>query len=124
MKSNVIGWSDAKFKSWIIALLRRGSIRYPPRNEALKEAKTEKKINPASGRLAQHYVCAGCGDEFPMSKVCIDHILPVVPATGFTTWDDYINRMYCAKENFQVLCKTCHDEKSALEKSSRRKEVL
>ena len=59
MKSNVIGWSDAKFKSWIVALLRRGSIRYPPRNEALKEAKTEKKINPASGRLAQHYVCAG-----------------------------------------------------------------
>lgn len=124
MKSPIPEWSDAKWRGWVVSLLRRGTMKFPPRNEALRAAKTEKKINASSGRLAQHYRCAGCKEEFPMSKVCVDHIDPVVPATGFTTWDDYINRMYCAKENFQVLCKTCHDEKSALEKSSRRKEVL
>lgn len=124
MKSNVIGWTDAKFRSWIVSLLRKGTLRYPPRNEVLKEAKTEKKVNIKSGRLAQHYRCAGCGGEFPMSQVCVDHIEPVTTELGFTSWDDYIKRMFCVKENLQCLCKNCHDAKTAMERMARRKEVL
>lgn len=118
--SPVQGWTPAKFKGWIISLLRKGTLRYPPRNEVLKEAKTEKRVNIKSGRLAQHYRCAGCQGEFPMSMMAVDHINPVVGVEGFTTWDDYINRMFCAKENLQCLCKDCHDAKTAVEKLARR----
>jgi len=57
----------------------------------------------------------------------VDHIKPVVdPAVGFTTWDDYIERMFCEADNLQVLCKACHDAKSEEEKAiaveRRRKE--
>lgn len=119
MKSNVIGWSDAKYRSWIVSLLRKGTLRYPPRNEVLREARTEKKINPSSGRLAQHYKCAECGGEFPMSMMVIDHIEPVVGKEGFTTWDNYISRMFCPKENLQALCDNCHLVKSNKEKEQR-----
>lgn len=120
MKSNVIGWSEAKFKSWVVSLLRRGSLRFPNRNEVLKEAKTEKKINQKTGRMAQHYLCSGCQGEFAMSSVCVDHITPIVGAEGFTTWDEYIDRMFCPKENLQVLCESCHLVKSNKEKEERR----
>lgn len=112
--------SNTKLKSWIISGLRRLSMRYPPRNDALREAKTEKKINALTGRLAQHYKCAGCGGEFSLKNVCVDHLLPVVsPKEGFINWDVYIERMFCPKENLQVLCSKCHDIKTAKEKEEK-----
>lgn len=121
MKSPVKGWTDAKFKGWIISLLRRGSLRYPPRNETLKEAKTGKKINTESGRMAEHYKCSVCNKDFPAKQVCVDHIDPVVdPLKGFTTWDGYIERMFCPKENLQVLCSSCHTTKSLQEKEQKK----
>jgi len=121
MKSPVKNWSDAKFKGWIVALLRKGTMRFPPRNEALKDARTEKKINTKTGRLAQHYKCAGCGGEFTSTNIVADHIEPVVdPVGGFITWDTYITRMFCPKENFQAICKECHDAKSAEERQQRK----
>ena len=50
----------------------------------------------------------------------MDHIDPVVnPETGFTTFDDYIERMFCGVAGFQVLCKSCHDAKTYLENQLR-----
>lgn len=52
----------------------------------------------------------------------LDHIAPVVdPKTGFTNFDDYINRLYCEVSGFQVICETCHDIKSASEGQVRKK---
>lgn len=121
IKSPVKNWTDAKFKGWIISLLRRGTMRFPPRNDALRAAKTEKKINVSSGRLAQHYRCAGCGGEFTSKGVVVDHIEPVIqPGVGFTTWDEYIARMFCPVENLQALCSTCHTKKSIEERQQRK----
>lgn len=121
LKSPVGSWTDAKFKGWVISLLRRGTLRFPNRTEVLNEAKTKKKINKATGRMAQHYRCAGCKKEFPLSKVAVDHIKPVVDTnTGFVSWDEYIKRMFCPKENLQVLCDGCHDIKSEAERGKRK----
>ncbi len=53
-------WTTARFNSFITSILRSGSRRWGPKYSTLNEAKTEKKINPASGRLAQHFLCASC----------------------------------------------------------------
>ena len=120
MKSPVSGWSDSKLKSWIISLLRRGTMRYPPRNEVLNKSKTIKKKNPKTGRMAQFYKCAKCKKDFPLKEVAVDHKIPVVDVIkGFTTWDEYIERMFCIAKNLQVLCNTCHDKKSTEEKEIR-----
>ncbi len=120
MKSPIPEWSDAKFKGWIISLLRRGTMKYPPRNEALRAAKTEKKINEKTGRMAQHYRCAGCKEEFPAKGVQVNHVDPVIGDSGFIDWDTYIERMFCPVENLNVLCRTCHDVKSAQERKDRK----
>lgn len=121
MKSPVKNWTDAKWKQWVVSLLRRGTMRFPNRNFVLNAAKTGKKINPASGRLAQHYKCAKCKKEFPAKHVAIDHIQPVVDAkVGFVDWNTFIERMFCTVDNLQVLCSNCHDIKTAKEKTQRK----
>ena len=96
-------------------------MRYPPRNECLNKAKTDKKINPKSGRLAQHFKCKKCKKDFPAKGVVVDHIQPVVEiGVGFVDWDTYVERMYCSLKNLQVLCKLCHDDKSSKEKQLRK----
>ena len=99
-------------------MLRGGSRRWPPRFETLNEAKTEKKINSLTGRLAQHYQCASCNGEFSAKNVQVDHIIPVIdPQTGFVDWNTFVENLYCDKDNLQVLCSTCHDIKTKKEKN-------
>lgn len=113
--------TNSRLKSWLISGLRRMTMRYPPRNEALRAAKTEKKINEKTGRMAQHYRCAGCLQEFPAKGVCVDHIQPVIDPNGsFVNWDTYIERMFCPVENLQILCSLCHDVKTQKEKDVKK----
>lgn len=113
-------WNEARIKSFIVSVLRAGSRRWPPKYETLHEARTEKKINVKSGRLAQHYRCNACKQEFTSKDVEVDHIRPVCDVkTGFTNWDDFINGLFCGKENLQVLCKECHKAKSKQERYSK-----
>ena len=113
-------WTEGRKRSFIVSVLRSGTRRWPPKFLTLNEAKTEKKINVKTGRLAQHYLCAGCDNDFPAKDINVDHIIPVVGPEGFVNWDTYIERMYCDKENFQILCTNCHTEKSMGERQSRK----
>jgi 5-methylcytosine-specific restriction endonuclease McrA len=101
-----------------VSVLRAGSRRWPPKYETLNEAKTEKKINPKTGRLAQHFSCKECKTDFPQKEVAVDHKKPIVdPKVGFVDWDTFIERLFCEKKNLQVLCKSCHGEKTKKEKT-------
>ncbi len=113
-------WTEARFRSFITSTLRAGSRRWPPKYETLANAKTEKKVNEKTGRVAQHYKCKKCKADFPAKDVQVDHIKPVVdPKEGFTTWDSFIENLFCEKKNLQVLCSACHSKKSKLEKEIR-----
>ena len=115
-------WTEARYRSFVTSTLRAGSRKWPPKYETLNAAKTEKKVNKATGRLAQHYLCAMCEQEYTQKDVQVDHIKPVIdPKKGFVSWDTYIDRMFCEGKNLQVLCKVCHAEKTKLEKEISQK---
>lgn len=98
-------------KRFLISILRRATYRWPPRSEALKEGRKERNT----------YQCAMCNDMFKNNEIVLDHVKPVVdPKTGFTTWDEYIDRMFPEKQGFQVLCSGCHDIKTELEDEMRK----
>lgn len=87
------------------------------------------------------FKCACCGRLFfdyeylPTKKggikkkpmLAVDHRIPAVdPATGFTDWSNYINRLFCDPSNLQLLCNysglregkpSCHAAKTAAEKA-------
>jgi hypothetical protein len=120
MKRNGGQWTEARFHSFVVGGLRALSRKWGPRNESLAKAFTRTKVNSATGRLAKHYKCARCEGEFPGKMVAADHIEPVVdPVDGFVSWDIFIDRLLCEVDGYQILCKNCHDKKTAEERSER-----
>ena len=115
-------WTAARFKSFITSALRTATRKWPPKYKALKDACIGRKVNKATNKMAYHYKCAHCRNLFVQKDVQVDHIAPVVdPRIGFEGWDIFIDRMFCEKDNLQVLCKTCHSVKTQLEKKERTK---
>lgn len=116
-------WTDARFKGFIVSALRGASQRWGPKHEALKDAKR--------GRNA--YECAGCGKVGPKTlppeagkkrrrnNAVADHIEPIVPVTGFTTWDSFIENLFCEKEGYQILCWSCNRKKTEGENEERKR---
>jgi len=97
-------------KPFIISSLRRASYRWPARNECLKANRIDRGL----------YRCNSCNKTFNRKEIRLDHIKPVIPVeTGFTTWDTYIERMFCEPSGYQTLCNICHSSKSLIEKNQR-----
>lgn len=115
-------WSDARIRGFIIGVLRAGMRRWPPKYEVKNAAKTEKKVNPKSKRIAQFYQCAKCKGEYVSTEIEIDHKKPVVdPKEGFVDWNVFIDRLFIPAKGMQALCKTCHKDKSEKERIKRTK---
>lgn len=110
-------WTEAKFSSFIKNQLRSATRKWAPIQQCKKDANVERGF----------YLCAGCKEHVPptikqgrrkVTNIFVDHIEPIVdPATGFVDWDTYINRMFCEKDNLQLLCGECHDKKSMAERA-------
>ena len=112
-------WTESKFNTFIRNQLRQATRKWSPIIETKKGALVSRGV----------YRCNGCGENVPVSirvgpkrvnNVFVDHIEPIVdPVEGFTTFDNYIDRMFCEKDNLQLLCGECHDEKSLAERALR-----
>lgn len=102
---------EADLKRFLIPVLRRASYRWISRSEALKISRVDRGL----------YECAECKGHFRRCDINIDHIEPVVSLEeGFENWDKYIRRMFPVVQGFQVLCSSCHEVKTDLEKEMRK----
>lgn len=123
MVATKTSWTEGRIKSFITSVLRAGSRKWPPKYNTLNSACVGQKINEKSGRLAKHYKCKKCKQDFPAKDVTVDHIKPVVGPEGFVSWDLFIERLFCPEKNLQVLCKSCHSIKTKKETTKRKKNV-
>lgn len=114
-------WTEAKFNTFIRNNLRGGSRKWGPIQDVKREANVRRGF----------YLCNGCKQEVPhttkqgrrrIQNVFVDHIEPIVdPVKGFTGFDDFIDRLFCEKDNLQVLCADCHTKKSLAERAEHAK---
>lgn len=112
-------WTEARFRNFVRSSLRAASRKWGPINQVRKEAWVSR------GK----YKCNGCKkvvapttkiDSVSKPNIFVDHINPVVdPSEGFVSWDVYIDRLFCEKSNLQVLCRKCHDKKTAQERKKK-----
>ncbi len=113
-------WTRARYNSFIKGGLRSASQRWPPKYKVLSQSCVGQQINPKSGRLAKFYRCNQCKDTFPAKDVEVNHIIPVIPTTGFDSWDGVIERMFCEAEHLETLCKPCHKALTKQENITRK----
>jgi len=113
-------WTQARFNSFIKSALRSASQRWPPKYTVLKEAYVGTFTNPASGRQAKFYKCNVCKEDFVAKNIEVNHIIPVVPITGFDNWDSVIARLFCEADGLEVVCKPCHKTITKEENATRK----
>ncbi len=111
-------WTQGRMNSFITSALRNAWRRWPPKWETLGEAFVGVKENKSSKRQAKHYLCAICLDEFPSTQIQIDHVEPI---GSTSTWDEFIARLFCEKDNLQAVCKGCHAIKTKTERQDESK---
>ena len=91
--------------------LRRASYRWPWRNLAASSARIERGV----------YQCQKCKQKVVNKDKKVDHVSPVVdPKKGFQGWDMYARRLLVSIDGFQILCNTCHLEKTNEERLIRK----
>ena len=74
---------------------------------------------PQSGERSQNE-CANCHNHFVSKDVEVNHRIPVIPVTGFDSWDAVIDRLFCEEDALEVLCKPCHKVLTKLENQQRK----
>jgi hypothetical protein len=114
-------WTQARFNSFVKSALRSASQRWPPRYSVLKKAMIGVKVNPLTGRNAQHFMCSSCKGTFTSKNVEVNHIDPVVPVSGFDSWDGVVERLFCEESGLEVVCKPCHKTITKDENASRKR---
>jgi hypothetical protein len=110
-------WTKARFHSFIVSALRSASQKWGPKWRCIDATFVRNGKSPKTGRPCKLHRCSECGGLFVKGDMRADHIIPVVdPNTGFTNWDDFVERMFVECEGFQALCVGCHRVKSAEER--------
>lgn len=115
-------WTEARFTSFVKGILRAGSNKWPPKWEVRTRSRQSRGIYLCKGHGRKpHAVAASIriGSK-RHNNVFVDHIKAIVGRSGFSSWDDFINNLYCEVDNLQVLCKACHDLKTKEEKEGRK----
>lgn len=105
---------DRKTERYVINVLRRGTLKWNGRTNALRRARKrfrDGKLKNGNVKWKYHWNCAKCGKWFrDESDMEVDHIMEVGPYKG--DLHDYAERMYCDEDNLQVLCIRCHKAKT------------
>lgn len=101
---------DKKLKNYIISALRKISYWQASRKIALNKNRYARGL----------YLCEICRKVFHGDLMTVDHICPIVPLTGWDSWDGYIGRLFCDASRMQAICKPCHSLKSKAENAKRR----
>jgi hypothetical protein len=114
-------WTKARFVSFVKSALR--GARWPQKYKCIERAFVKHGINPVTGRKCKLCRCEHCKDLFPQTSLQADHIEPVVGPTGFTTWDDFIRRLFVEADGFKALCRACHHKVTTEERNTRKMRV-
>lgn len=93
----------------LVSAVRKVWKYSPTRTSVLADAKDPD--NPS------HVICAKCYKSTHKKLATVEHLNPVVPVTGFDSWDAYIQRMQ--SDQLAVYCEACAKAKTKEENAKR-----
>lgn len=109
-------WTEARYFSFIRGLLRQGFRRYPVKYQVKNRNRRQRE-----GKRGYDYQCGSCGGWFGGTSVEVDHIEPAGSLRSFADLPNFVEKLFCEEDKLQLLCKSCHLEKTNKERKARRK---
>jgi hypothetical protein len=102
-------WTEARFWAFIRSGLRGLSMRWPPRQRALNNAR--RNYSGPIARKRYEYQCAACGAWGFRESVEVDHVEECGSLKSYNDLPGFVSRLLCEADNLVVLCKACHKVK-------------
>lgn len=106
--------TESAFWSFIRSALRQKSRWWKPITEC--KMKARRAYKGPSKRQKFEYQCNSCKEWFPEKQINVDHIKPAGSLNCKEDLAGFVERLFCELDNLQVLCESCHDVKTKLEK--------
>ena len=103
-------WTEARYWGFIRSALRSAFQRWGPKHECRKRARVRR------GK----YRCAVCDGIFSAKDTQVDHIIPAGSLNKYDDLPEFVERMFCEVDGFQLLCKDCHQIKTNQEREERK----
>lgn len=97
-------WTTAKFWAFVRSGLRAKWQRWPPRYEALNEARR----SVTGKRHKYEYQCSKCKEWKKQKEVQVDHITPCGSLNRYEDLPRFVRRLFVSKDKLRILCKACH----------------
>jgi hypothetical protein len=107
-------WSSSKYFGFIRSALRRASVRWAPKSECLKAAR--KPYKGTNRRRKWQYQCASCKEWHKGSDVRVHHLVECGTLKAYSDLPAFVERLFCERAGFEVLCTACHGEKHGSKK--------
>jgi hypothetical protein len=106
--------TESAFWSMIRSALRQKSRWWKPVAQCKQQSKRPYKGK--NKRQKWEYQCNKCKDWFKSDEVNVDHVEPAGSLNCSSDLPAFVDTLFCEVDNLQTLCKTCHDEKTQLER--------
>lgn len=106
--------TESAFWSFIRSTLRQKSRWWKP--ITLCKMQARRPYKGPNKRQKFEYECNNCHKWFPEKKINVDHIIGAGSLNCGADLPGFVERLFCEQDNLQVLCETCHDAKTKLEK--------
>ena len=105
--------TEAQYWGKVRNTLRKAFAYWKPAQLAMKAAECGTRVNPKSGKDRKIYRCAMCGEADYPEEMQIDHIEPCGSLRSAEDMVQFLERLTCEDtDKFQVVHKTCHQEKT------------
>lgn len=111
--------TEAAFWSFIRSALRQKSRWWKPITQCKLDGRRVYK--GTNKRQKYEYQCNKCKKWHPDKNINVDHIIPAGELNCAQDLPGFVERLFCETDNLQILCKTCHDKKTKLEKTKTKK---
>lgn len=106
--------SESAFWTFIRSALRQKSRWWKPITEC--KMKSRRPYKGPNKRQKFEYLCNTCKKWFPEKQINVDHIVGAGSLNCSADLAGFVDRLFCEQDNLQVLCETCHNTKTQLEK--------
>lgn len=112
-------WTEASFWGFLRGVLREGCKKWPPHvRHAKEDARYEYHGKNPNQKWV--YLCSMCFKMFKGSEVHVDHVIPCGVLKSFADLPAFVEKMFCEKDGLKVVCKPCHEAKTAAERLARK----
>lgn len=111
--------TEAEFWGMIRSALRRRSMFWKPILQTKLDARRDSQ-STTNKRIKYEYQCSKCSNWFPDKEIEVDHYEQPGSLRNSDDLKGFVERLFCEKEGFRILCETCHRENTNLQIKRRK----